>query len=138
MGTRKRLEKREHIESGITAKQVQYLRDRDLMTGGKIPFDNNDHLIEMWRKYRDRVIAEHTADRPGTRPWAFWRYDAEEPRRLQSGDEIEIEGNWRHQYGWPAAGRIAEIKFETQAQYLDRLELLSVDERKALETAERG
>jgi len=59
---------------------------------------------EAWEQYRDQILAEWITKRPGTRPWAWWEFDApEEPRRD-----------------------------EAQYDYLDRLCLLTRDERAVL------
>jgi hypothetical protein len=64
-----------------------------------------DHLREDWVLVRDELLGEAA---PGTRPGGWWKYEAPEPRR-QVGDAIE-----------------------SQAAYLDRLGLLTDQERRRL------
>jgi hypothetical protein len=40
---------------------------------------------ELWRLCRDAVLPAWIAERPGTRPWAWWRFDAPEPARRRLG-----------------------------------------------------
>jgi hypothetical protein len=75
----------------------------------------------------------------GCRPWAWWEFDAPEPRRLLSGDPagaMPERGLW---FGVPGFYRSIEahntLVYENQADYLRRLGLLlpgeleKIDER---------
>jgi hypothetical protein len=85
-----------------------------------------------WSHFRDRVIAEWVADKPGTRPWAFWEYDS--PRHPTKFipinlDEVEmVERNYirfgiTHRPG-PALFPEPPFLFESEAAYLKRRKLL--------------
>lgn len=39
-------------------------------------FDSDEDRRQLWSEWRDRLIAERSAKRPGDRPWAFWHYEA--------------------------------------------------------------
>jgi hypothetical protein len=69
---------------------------------------SDDVLRAAWELLREELIAEHVAAEPGTRPWAWWRFDASEQRRLVAGDH------------------------ETEVAYLRRLNLLTADEERTL------
>jgi hypothetical protein len=93
---------------------------------------------------------------PGTRPWAWWAFDAPERRQVTDGDyhpfdhpdrEAHIAamrerfgGGWcPHVYAlWFGRPRVVTCKaddartYEPQLAYLQRLKLLTADERAAL------
>src|SRR5688572_16614235 len=42
-------------------------------------------MRDDWRRHRAELMAEHQLEPgfvPGTRPWAWWEFEAKEPRRL--------------------------------------------------------
>ena len=77
---------------------------------------------------------------PGTRPWAWWRFEAKVPRlseRLESvkKNELRVRGwfsetAWRAFFGCPAAGYVAT---EGEAAYLSRHRLFLPGEEKAMQ-----
>ena len=84
---------------------------------------------DLWRFHRDELLAEWVKRRPGTRPPAWWKFEADEPRQQVSGKPIEtgaIHGQIDDD-GLPLAlgyfphGRVG---FESQASYLERLGLV--------------
>jgi hypothetical protein len=72
----------------------------------------------IWEELRDDILKQHVKYRPGTRPWAWWKFDSTEPLRVRRrdtyGDEIH----------------------ETEREYLTRLNLLTALERKSLPSME--
>jgi hypothetical protein len=97
-------------------------------------------LEALWCEHRDRLLAAWVRERSGSRPWAWWRFNAPEPRRLLSGRGVLLEQRWRglrvplHR-GLPTFDSIDETdppKFESEAAYLERLGLLEPDERERL------
>ncbi len=88
--------------------------------------DMGDELLDQW-------IAEH----PGTRPWFWWRFIAPEPRRCLSGPHRYHSPEYadvphRYHFGVPAIAvgpkfGIGET-FETEREYLTRLNLLTAEE----------
>ena len=65
------------------------------------PYDRR----EVWCDLREQLLAEWVSEHPGTRPFAWWTYDAPEP--LGEG--------------------------ESQVQYLTRLGLMDANERRRLD-----
>jgi hypothetical protein len=62
----------------------------------------------------------------GSRPWAWWRFTAKEPRRLLSGDPAMVLPKGGLFFGVPRLYRQANhnCRFESEFQYLKRLNLL--------------
>lgn len=103
-----------------------------------------------WRRVRDRVLSFWTEQHPGSRPWAFWRFDAPapkgtypvddgrfcEPRRLLSGagrPTYESVAIWpRCGFGvllqWDDTSENDPLTFEAQSSYLRRHNLLTPGE----------
>jgi hypothetical protein len=69
-------------------------------------FKHKAELAEIWADHGDRIVAEHVADYPGTRPRRWWEHSAPAPRD---------EG-------------------ESRAAYLERHALFFPGERKSLRT----
>jgi hypothetical protein len=68
---------------------------------------------------REDILREHIKCRPGTRPWAWWKLEDREERRVVEIDE-------------KMAACDGERIHEEEAEYLDRLGLLIKRERQAL------
>ena len=48
-----------------------------------------DEMRDAWEALQDRIMAEHIAELPGTRPWAWWMWSDECPaehRKTYPGD----------------------------------------------------
>jgi hypothetical protein len=44
---------------------------------GFFPYSLTDHeFADLWAEHADRIIEEHVAQWPGTRPYRWWQYDA--------------------------------------------------------------
>jgi hypothetical protein len=100
----------------------------------------------LWAIHRDAILSAWIAEHPGTRPWAWWKFEAAEPRRCVVGAELlmstreptDWEFVWRAAHGVPAflqsrpSGYLGLPTVESQATYLDRLGLLAAEERSAL------
>lgn len=94
-----------------------------------------------WEELSDELLPEFIADHPGTRPAAWWLFDAPEPqRRLLYGHDPDGESRpeWtrRLRFGRPAVFGKSDFAdppcFESQAAYLDRHGLLTDAERDVL------
>ena len=108
------------------------------------------HQLQRWQEHRVEVLAIHLRQAPGTRPWAWWRWSAMEPRRVLTGDEFLKPKTtptawdfwWRERFGVPAfaqirpRGYVGVPSIESQAAYLDRLGLLADEERARLTPAD--
>lgn len=113
-------------------------------------------MREAWRELRAGLLADWIAEHPGTRPYAWWTFDAPERRRRIDGqphpfdnaERIAKVEHWRRDYP-DVAGREAcklyygmpvclmtrddfDAEYESEADYLDRLGLLTDNERAAL------
>ena len=116
MPVKRRLPKR---RQDINENEEHWLRCEP---SGFVQFKPADQLAELWRDHRDRIIAEHVSDFPGTRPQRWWEYDAPEPRRRLGGTGtpgLAIDPN-------------DPPIFESEAAYLERHGLFLPGERKRL------
>jgi hypothetical protein len=89
-------------------------------------------LRKLWAEVREDFLAKHTARSPGTRPWAWWKFEATEPRlQVAPGPEALGPADW---FGMPSkyAGMPPDDMYETEAEYLERLGLLTDEERDRL------
>ncbi len=112
---------------------------------------------EAWAAHREALMAYWTRSDltpedespepggPGTRPWAWWRFEAAaEPRRRLGGvglggaDDPDAPA-WRRKmsFGVPSVWSGVDWSdvpvYESEPAYLDRLGLLSDEERRAIE-----
>jgi hypothetical protein len=97
----------------------------------------------LWDKFHDDVLPDYIERNPGYRPWAWWEFDATEPRRCVDGPgafafRSDDAPEWtRHlHFGMPSVHGGDDwdcpSHYENQAAYLDRLGMLSDAEREAL------
>lgn len=88
-----------------------------------------DALREVYHANRAELIADHVAAAPRSRPWAWWRWDSPEPRRELRTGAAAIGRN--RSYGIPDHhdGPPARGQYETEAEYLSRLGLLTPEEQ---------
>jgi len=104
-----RLKRRRKNRTGYSDRHRLQLRVRwDFFGGG---FGDGPEAVPAmkaaWLEIGDSVLEEHIHERPGTRPWAWWQFDAPEQR----------DDN------------------ETETDYLRRLQFLTATELTALENA---
>lgn len=112
--------------------------------GSKERGQNRKWVCKVWERHGGRLLLEHIARRPGTRPWAWWEFDAPEPRRQIEMPlwPLKIEpirerpaslpseeiGPWApgdYHFGMPrlTRGIFYEEQFESERVYLERLGL---------------
>lgn len=85
----------------------------DDAAAGRLMIAYEDRLLRIW-------IADY--DGAGRRPWSWWRFVAKEPRRVVAGEWTPIAGRFKWtDEGAPYGAHAATV--ETQAEYLDRLNL---------------
>ena len=89
---------------------------------------------DLWAEYGDAIVAEWISHSPGSRPWAWWKYTAPEPRRRLGGTGMAVSEKYPGvaplwAYGLPIGWECGAPIFETQAAYLKRLGLLLPGER---------
>jgi hypothetical protein len=100
---------------------------------------------EAWEELRDELLPRFVLEHPGTRPWAWWRFDAPEPTRqlfggydafLKSIPPLLIDEILDWGTGWYVSVGINEMAdppvVETQAGFLERHGLLTEPELDAL------
>lgn len=56
---------------GICVSGVAFRHDADKRP---VPSPSLEELAEFWREHGDRLVAEHVATHPDTRPWAWWQF----------------------------------------------------------------
>jgi hypothetical protein len=114
-----------------------------------------DAMREGWEALRDTLLPEFIAEHPGERPYAWWKFDAPEPRQRIDADQHPFDNPDRQCrvelmaidnpsfrdtayetfYGRPRALVIEDdfaAKFEGELAYLDRLGLLTAYEKTEL------
>ncbi|MBN2559398.1 MAG: hypothetical protein JXQ75_00510 [Phycisphaerae bacterium] len=115
-----------------------------------------DAMRGAWETLRAELLPKWIAAHPGTRPYAWWVFDAPERRRRTDGrphpfDNIERNtkvNDWRQKYtdvadreayklwfGKPGCLMVLDdfhAVYEAEAEYLDRHGLPTEDERAAL------
>ena len=88
----------------------------------------DEQLRNLWFELREELLPEHIAKHPGTRPWAWWRFESTLPRlQMNDGPEPLEPPNF---FGKPSAYSVmppADM-FESEADYLIRLNLLTCSE----------
>ena len=81
-----------------------------------------------WWELRDELLSTWIEQHPGTRPYAWWRFESPELRRqMEPGPESIGPPDW---FGCPSSfrGMPHDGMFETEGEYLDRLGLLTPGE----------
>ena len=90
------------------------------VTSGQSVFPTEEHRRREWERHRHLLLA---AAEPGTRPWAWWRYERlPEKRRIVLGEPFGIAGP---EY-------IREEEPEPERDYLERHGLLTEAEKALL------
>ncbi len=89
---------------------------------GEVP---SEDLKDAWLENRDWLLERHIQTFPGTRPWAWWRFDAPESRK-----NVTVGEEWRDFFGLPYKIDFQQEPaiFETEAEYLKRIGLLEKGE----------
>jgi hypothetical protein len=103
---------------------------------------------DLWDGHRTEILSAWLMKNPGRRPWAWWKFEATEPRRLLvDGAPLVPPPPWLVN-SWPVAFgvipmhhleavRTADVvELESQAGYLRRLGLLTAAERARLTEAD--
>ena len=102
-------------------------------------------MRSLWEQSRDAILAGWIRKRPGTRPTAWWLYDAPRgPGRNRAEPRLQLSGIGRSfgtdatgmPTGWYSADPAEPPTFESQAAYLDRHALLVPGERRRLRVAD--
>jgi len=143
----------------IKKKSMPKKWDHDKLTGQQIyhlivgyshfepfPFENEEHQRALWFKFRDQLIRlnweKHYSSDPsrggwGTRPAAWWDYEAPELRQLIQGKYPSELLEHGYCFGAPRASGYG-CEWESQEEYLDRLGLLTPEEKESLAQEENN
>ena len=117
---------------------------------GPCPFQDEEHTKNAWLANKDYIMSlrgsknEHIGltFENGKRPWAWWQYEAPEPRRIVSvapGQDFDKVCDYVKSSGKGSFGRYKWSSFEiyeSQYQYLKRLGLSFIDEDSMFEDRE--
>lgn len=161
--TRQKRETRPSMD--IPAGQLEYLLTGDLGgdTDAFLWSRDPGAVRRAWKAGRGEVLRDWIEERPGTRPWAFWKFDLSEPRRLRVGGTGDLVPAYdcganvdfgifrKHSFvdggllnAWRKIGCLKRgekfttydpedpPRYEAQASFLRRHNLLTAAERKAL------
>lgn len=114
------------------ARKVSKTRTRiDHLRHGHGTDETDSALRRTWFKLKRRILAEHASEEPGSRPWAWWKWEAKEPRRRLDGLPHYCNEFY---FGVPQFAFTAEdcdVEYESQADYLRRHKSMSKAEDKA-------
>ena len=115
-------------------------------------FPDNRSMQEGWESLRAEILPEWIREHPGRRPYAWWRFDAPEPRRRIDGRLHPFDDPERQEkieriaqqpgtaadfaarmtetfFGLPARKYPADFgRYESELDYLRRLGLLAANE----------
>jgi len=127
----------------ITAQELLDVRfgyRNELETGNPLIFGlgsrgDTELLREAWEVTRDVILPEWTAERPGTRPFAWWKFDHKQERPIvNEWPGFVRDGFTRHGFLDTDlhSGRGERPMQEPECDYLDRNGLLTNAERRAL------
>jgi hypothetical protein len=136
--------RREGLSAGVRAHlEVGYLPGEKLEGWLEVYFLGSKERQVLWELHSAAILSAWIVHHPGTRPWAWWMFEATEPRRCVVGVELLMPTRepadwawvWHQDVGVPAfrqsrpPGYLGLPAVESQAAYLDRLGLLGVEER---------
>jgi hypothetical protein len=128
----------EHVLHGLRTGHF-YIVDR--------PAD--DELLALWKANRTAILADWIQRHPGTRPWAWWNFEARERRRRIDGPVHPFDNPERLEHPAVQRDRVAleelhcgvpaklahpddfAAEYESEGDYLARKQLLASGERKA-------
>ena len=103
----------------------------------------------FWKANRENILKDFIADHSGHRPYFWWEIDATEKRKQIRGRKIKAmwPGDIVYHFGvadYSASYALGESKnkiipdnFETQTEYLKRLNLLTEAEKKLLKLQDK-
>lgn len=81
MPVRRRIDKRRRA---VTDEHEAWLQGDD-KASGFVQYAPDSELAALWTQHSERIVVEHVAAYPGTRPARWWQYQAVEPRRRLGG-----------------------------------------------------
>ena len=126
---------------GLTDWDVEYLLGGSTLLDDPPDFDvalipqkwqqNKDWIMKWWHTGEHHEKPDDPKDRLGTRPWAWWAYDAPEERRKYISGDCDMLAWERPYFGVPTGywRTHKEYVFESQYAYLKRHNLLTKEEK---------
>lgn len=140
----RRLRRRRVARSGfVGVVEIRYMElgtawERDRGTGRFGPFPDRTSYARAWARTKASILRRWIAAHPGTRPAAWWEFEAPKAKRQRLGGTgspaIPGDTSLRGQPRWfrEDYSRTDPPRYETDAAYLERLGLLTPGERTAL------
>jgi hypothetical protein len=55
-----------------------------------VQFSPATELKELWEAHAERIVADHVADYPGTRPTRWWEFESDQTRRRLGGTNASV------------------------------------------------
>ena len=135
---------RVYLEVGLGGLQAIQKASRPAGYEAATYFAHSSDRAAAWQEYGEEITAAWAAEHAGTRPWGWWQFVATEPRACLEGDEFVWKpplGDWvwKKDFGLPGRPQVrrpgaepARLLFESQAVYLQRLNLLVPGEAERL------
>jgi Rad3-related DNA helicase len=98
------------------------------------------HRQQAWKELQKEIMEQWLTEHPGTRPWAWWRFDLPAGTRrqringLHPHDDPSYSLEKKLWYGLPQYQRPCDLMglYESEASFLKRLSLLTTAELKVL------
>src|SRR5438132_718453 len=81
MPVRRRIDRR---RQDVTDEHEAWLLG-DQFAGGLFKYSPAEELAAFWAEHSERIVADHVAEFPGTRPARWWQREASEPRKRLGG-----------------------------------------------------
>jgi hypothetical protein len=125
------------------ADPVRVFRETGVAEGGNLtrflrsrPGLDPEMLRPLWEQHRDVILTAWAEQFPGRRPWAWWSGgDAPELRQVLQRDPAPTCAIRRRAWGVVPLHPDIAVTIESQAAYLQRLALLTAEERRRLPPA---
>jgi hypothetical protein len=140
-----RIRRRAKARTGYTDAHIRQLLDGFSFGGDGFDRDtlhgacDREGMRAAWERRKPVILAMWIREYPCTRPYAWWEFDAPEPRKVTNGKPHPFttrpaEGDRRLYYGCPQIISTVEegqTEYETDAAYLGRIGELTDAERRA-------
>ena len=100
-------------------------------------FETEKSMCQAWVELRGEILKRWTAEHPGRRPWAWWRFEAPGRReRVDGGEHPHDRDNFPERlkklsFGKPSCHLISDdlaAEYESEFDFLKRHNLLTPEE----------
>lgn len=135
---RKPVKIKKKAQPKLTNQQIEFfIFGTNFLDCLKPAFKNEQHMRDMWAKYGEHILLTYRdfqrepedtfrmlSYESGTRPWAWWKYDAPEMRSILTGEVVPFSnkvyfGEWQQ-----ISSATPDLKWESQFVFLKRHSLL--------------